>query len=195
VVTATVPQLGIDDVHRYSLDEYHRLIECGGFDEDLRVELLDGLLVTMSPKSVEHERAIRKLTRWLVAATDGERYEVGVGCPLTLTQRNSEPEPDLFVIEVGTPSPYHPGTAALVVEVSISSLTRDLGIKAPLYAVAGVREYWVLDIEGRRLVVHTDPQADGYAKRREYGANERVTATALALPELDLGELLRAAHG
>jgi Uma2 family endonuclease len=193
VATTTVPRLGIDDVHRFTLDEYHRLIESGGFDEDSHVELLDGLLVKMSPKTPEHERAIGWLMYWLIRALDEQRHEVGVGRPLTLER--SEPEPDLFVIARDVPSPHHPATAALVIEVSVSSLSRDLAVKPKVYAAAGIPEYWVLDVEGRRLVVHTKPQADGYANRREYAENARVTATALTLPELDLGELLRAAHG
>jgi Uma2 family endonuclease len=112
-----------------------------------------------------------------------------------LTLGRSEPQPDVSVIERAAPRPYHPVRAPLVIEVSVSSLTRDLVTKSVVYAAAGVDEYWVVDLDGRRLVVHTKPQADGYVNRREYSENERVTATALTLPELDLAELLRAAHG
>jgi Uma2 family endonuclease len=182
-------QLGLEDVHRYSLDEYHRLIEAGGFDEDERVELLDGLLVSMSPKTPAHERAVRWLTRWLVQAVDHDRYEVGVGRPLTL--RASEPEPDLTVVERGTPEPYHPARAALVIEVAVSSLSRDLGVKPRLYAAA-IPEYWVLDPEGRRMVVHRQPAGDRYAERVERGPGDQLVASAVPLPPLDLGELLRA---
>lgn len=103
----------MEELHRHSLDEYHRLIEASGFDEDERVELLDGLLVSKSPKTPRHERAVRWLARWLLRAVDDDRYEVGVGCPLTLA--TSEPEPDLTVLERTAPSPYHPTSAALVV--------------------------------------------------------------------------------
>jgi Uma2 family endonuclease len=112
----------IDQVHRLSLEEYHRLIESGGFDEDTRVELIDGLLVDMSPKTREHESAIRWLNRWLVLACEGQDLEVGVGNPLTL--EGSEPEPDFIVVPRDAPRPYHPATAALVIEVSVSSSRR-----------------------------------------------------------------------
>lgn len=190
---AVAPKIGIDDVYRHSLDEYHRLIESGGFDEDSRVELLDGVIVAMSPKTPRHERAIGWLMYWLIGALDAERHEVGVGRPLTLSR--SEPEPDLFVIARDAPSSFHPATAILVIEVSVSSLPRDLGVKPVIYAAAAIPEYWVLDLDGRRLVVHTNPQPDGYATRREYAEHERVTATALTLPQLDLSLLLRAAVG
>jgi Uma2 family endonuclease len=184
-------QPSLEELHRYSLEEYHRLIDAGGFDEDQRVELLDGLLVSMSPKTPAHERTVRWLARWLMHAIDEERHEVGVGSPLTLA--TSEPEPDLTVLEQAAAGPYHPSRAALVVEVAVSSLARDLGVKASLYGAAGIAEYWVVDLAGRRIVVHRGPTEDGYAERSEVTPGGRLTAAALGLPPLDLEELLRAA--
>jgi Uma2 family endonuclease len=186
-------QLRLEELHRYSLDEYHRIIDAGGFDEDQGVELLDGLLVRMSPKSPRHERAVAWLARWLILATDDDRYSVGVGRPLTLA--TSEPEPDLTVVEHAAPQPYHAGTASLVIEVAHSSLARDLALKAALYAEADVTEYWVLDLNGRRLVVHRRPSGDGYAERFDVTAGGRIAAAAVPLPVLELDELLRASDG
>jgi len=183
----------MEELHLYSLDEYHRLIEAGGFDEDERVELLEGLLVSMSPKTPRHERAVRWLARWLLRAVDDNRYEVGVSSPLTLA--TSEPEPDLTVLERTAPSPYHPASAALAVEVAVSSLARDLGVKAALYAAAGIPEYWVLDLAGRRMLVHRKATKSGYTERFELAAGQRLTAEAVALPTLELNELLHAADG
>jgi Uma2 family endonuclease len=187
---AAAANVAIEELHRYSVDAYHRLIEAGAFDEDERVELLEGLIVRMSPKTPRHERVVRWLTRWLVEAVDPRTHEVGVRCPLTLA--DSEPEPDFIVFERGTPSPCHPATAALAIEIAVSSLRPDLGLKAALYAAAGVLEYWVLDLDGRRMVVHGLPRAEGYAERDELTAGDRVSAAALPLPALDLGRLLDA---
>jgi Uma2 family endonuclease len=181
----------IEQLHRLSIDEYHRLIEAGVFDEDARLELIDGLLVRMSPKSREHENAIEWLNRWLVMAVDPDRYAVRVCSALTLER--SEPEPDLIVIDRSTPRPYHPGSAGLVIEVSVSSLQRDLRTKPALYARARVDEYWVLDLDRRRLVVHRLPGDEGYREVVEHPADGRVLAAGVALPELAVDELLRAA--
>jgi Uma2 family endonuclease len=187
-------QFELEELHRCSLETYHRMVEAGVLDEDERVELINGLIVTMSPKSREHEAAIRWLARWLIRNLDDDRFEVGIGNPLTLVESVSEPEPDFVVFDRATPRPYHPATAALVIEVSVSSLRRDLAVKVPLYAAAGVLEYLVLDVDGGRLLVHTEPGAEGYAQRRVHTAGARVRPSAVPLPALDLDELLRAAR-
>lgn len=180
-------------LHRLSLDEYHRLIDSGGLSEDTRVELIDGLLVDMSPKSPEHERLVEWVAAWLFAHVDLERFRVRPGGPLTLTAAGSEPEPDFAVVPRGVEEPYHPATAALVVEIAVSSRRLDLGRKAALYAQAGVGEYWVIDVERGRVVAHRDPHGDGWAHVQALGAGAQLRSAALALPELDVAELLRAA--
>jgi Uma2 family endonuclease len=186
-------EIGIDQVHRLTLDEYHQLIESGGFDEDARIELIEGLLVDMSPKTREHENAIAWLARWLFSYTDGDRYDVRVAAALTL--QRSEPEPDLIVVPRDAPRPYHPGTAVLVIEVSVSSLRHDLLVKTGVYARAGVAEYWVVDVDGRRVICHRDPLADGfYRDVTEIGADGRLVAASVELPALHVDALFAAAH-
>jgi Uma2 family endonuclease len=183
----------LEDVHRFSLDEYHRLIESGGFDEISRVELIDGLIVDMSPKSSEHEQASEWFNDWLVLHRDRERYRVRTAGALTLER--SEPEPDFAVIPRDAPAPYHPATAALVIEISLSSPRRDSTIKAVMYAKAGVPEYWVVDLKRRRIVCHRDPRPDGtYRHVTEIAEGDRLVAASIELPALDVRELMAAAY-
>lgn len=168
------------------LDRYHQLIESGALDENARVEMLGGLIVAMSPKTPAHERTIRWLNRWLFAHSDEDRYEVAVQNALTLA--DSEPEPDLALLERGAPEPYHPATAALVIEVCVSSHRRDLREKPSLYAAAGVPDYWVVDVDGRRAVHHSDPGPGGYATVREVDV---LTAGALPQQNLPVADVLR----
>jgi Uma2 family endonuclease len=179
------------DLHRLSLDEYHRLIESGGFDEDARIELIDGLLLDMSPKTAEHENAIAWLNRHLMLGVDLERYEIRVASALT-TDR-SEPEPDVMVIERDAPRPYHPGTAALMIEVAVSSQRRDLRVKPPIYARAGIPRYWVIDLDGRRAIVHEQPGPEGYGHVEIVGADGMLVADHIGLPAIPVAELLAAA--
>jgi Uma2 family endonuclease len=178
------------DLYRLSLEEYHRLIESGGFDEDARIELIDGLLVAMSPRTASHDNIIEWLACELQLAVDPKRMRVR-SC-LALTIGASEPEPDIAIVEVHTPRPYHPATAALVVEVSVSSLGRDLRHKPTVYARAGIPLYWVIDVDHRRAVVHTQPGAEGYAGVEVVGPEGELTAEHIGVPPISLGEVLAA---
>lgn len=178
-------------LHRFPLDEYHRLIEAGGFDEDARVELIEGVLLDMSPKTREHENATTWLARWLIEATDPKRFDVRICAPITT--ETSEPEPDLMVVPRDAPRPYHPGTAALVIEVAVSSQYRDLQQKPILYARAGIQEYWVVDVDRGYVVVHRTPSGDRYESIVTIPGNGSIEAQSLDLPELSVAELLAAA--
>jgi Uma2 family endonuclease len=181
-------------LHRLSLDEYHQLIESGGLSEDTRVELIEGLLIDMSPKSPERERLVEWVNAWLMSHVDLGRFRVRPGGPLTLAASGSEPEPDFAVVPRGVEEPYHPATAALVIEIAVSSWAHDLGRNAALYAQAGVGEYWVIDVEGGRVVVHREPRTDGWARISALEAGTRLKPAALPLPELAVADLLRAAR-
>jgi Uma2 family endonuclease len=186
-----VAEIETPELHRMSLEEYHRLIEAGGFDEGTRIELIDGLLVDMSPKSPAHEYALEWLDRAIQLAVDDARFRVRVQMALSLG--SSEPEPDLAVVEADAPRPYHPATAALVIEVSVSSLRRDLRTKPTVYGRAGIPLYWVVDLDNRRAVVHSDPGPEGYGSVEVLGPDDELTATHIGLPSISLAELLAAA--
>lgn len=154
---------GPDETPRYKItrDAYHRMAEAGVFAEDERVELLDGELFTMSPQSRAHALVIRVLNR-IFARTLAGRADVCPQLPFALSDL-SEPEPDIaLVAEELTPQPEHPSNAFLVIEVAYSSLAQDLGRKRRLYALAAVPEYWVIDVDARRIHVHRDPVGSSY---------------------------------
>src|SRR5262249_53881810 len=110
--------------------------------------------------------------------------------PLVLGQ-DLDPEPDLAVI-AGTPrgSSGHPTMADLVVEVAGSSLNFDTSEKRLLYARGGVRDYWVVDINGRRLLVYRDPQAGDYATQQALGLADTVAPLAAPAAALRVADLL-----
>jgi Uma2 family endonuclease len=179
------------EIHRWTLEEYHQLIESGGFDEDTRIELIDGLLLDMSPKSPAHEYALEWLDRAIQRAVDGERVRVRVQMALSLGA--SEPEPDLAVVERDAVVPYHPGTALLVIEVAVSSQRRDLRIKPRIYARAGIPVYWVIDLDNRRAVVHSAPGPNGYDSVEMVGPDGTLLAAHIGAPPISVTELLAAA--
>jgi len=94
----------------------------------------------------------------------------------------NEPEPDLIVLarpsrEIMSGNPQ-PADLRLVVEISDATLGFDLRVKAPLYARAGIFEYWVVDISARRIIVHRDPQDGAYRSIEAYSEQEAVNPLA-----------------
>jgi Uma2 family endonuclease len=150
------------------------------------VELLEGLLVeVMSPQSPDHAAVIEELERHLASAKARLRTQL----PLEVLP-DSEPEPDLALLAEKPPPGRHPRTALLVVEVAVSSHEADRGVKAELYATAGVPTYWLVDIPGKGVEVRTDPGPEGYRRCEIYKAGDRVPSPAEGVAELDVAALL-----
>ncbi len=159
--------------------EYDELVETGAL-EGARVELLQGVLVEVTPQGVPHTAALVTLHR-MFAPLLQRGYDLRVQFPLAAGPAD-EPEPDLAGVEARDPWEGHPSTAALVVEAAYSSQRMDLGYKARLYASAGVPDYWVVDLAARRVLVHREPGADGYAAVHVLVPGE--TVAPLVAPDL-----------
>ena len=178
------------EIHRLTIEEYHDMIASGGLSEETRVELIDGLVVDMSPRSPEHENAIDWLVDWLVGHLDLQRFRMRVTGPLTLG--SSEPEPDLAVVDRAPPQRVHPSAARLVIEVAVSSRDRDLRAKPAVYAPY-VTEYWVVDLDQRRVVVHRNAVDGVYREVTVVERGTPVVSLGLELAALDTDALFAAA--
>lgn len=143
---------------RWTREEYYQLEELGCF-RDQRVELIDGEIIQLPPQSFGHSFSLDAIFHSLLAIfKDG--YWVRSQLPLVAGSR-SDAEPDVAVVK-GNRKAYreHPKTAVLVVEVSASSLEYDKVTKSSLYSSIGVPDYWILDVENRRLEVRRKPIKD-----------------------------------
>ena len=165
--------------YRFTVEDYHRLVDAGVLGEDDRVELLDGDLVVMAPISGPHRGVVDWLAMFFTDARQG-RYNVGVQNPVLLNDR-SEPQPDVVLYRPALRNAHpKPDDIFLLVEVATSSLAYDLGAKLEAYARAGICETWVIDVVGTELHVHRDPdQVDrGYRDTQTLrpGAVARVAA-------------------
>jgi Uma2 family endonuclease len=159
--------------HRLSREEFYRLFEAGHFG-DRRVELIDGEVVEMAAQNNLHAAAI-KLTEDALNLAFGAGYWVRVQNSLDLTPW-SVVDPDLAVI-VGSPrgaSQTNPTSALLVVEVSETTLATDRRLKGSLYAVAGITEYWIVNLVDWQLEVYRNP---GTAAGQPFGAAYTSQAT------------------
>jgi Uma2 family endonuclease len=150
---------------RFTRDEVERLMGTGIFDGE-RWELIDGELIDKMGQNPPHAAAIRLIHAWLVSLLGAKWVQVQLPIEASAADRErSLPEPDLSVIEPKREHhKRHPrgDEVLLVVEVADSSVAFDLTRKAILYAGAGVREYWVLDLVRRMLIVHRQPDGSTY---------------------------------
>lgn len=150
-------------MRRWSIAEYHRLIQDGFLTENDHVELLEGWIVGKMPKNPPHDGTLLLLHELL---RDLLPREFVVRCQSSLTikgNKPSEPEPDLLVAR-GPAKRYlraHPGPpeTALVIEVADTSLDYDLGIKKRIHARAGIVHYWVVNLIESTIVALTNPIA------------------------------------
>jgi len=164
--------------YQFTRDDYYRMAEAGLF-QDQHVELLDGEILTMSPKLTPHAFTVNQLMYMLIAAL-GSTAIVRVQDPVVLNN-NSEPEPDIAVC-FPVPDKYksaHPTAdqVLLVIEVAESSLTHDRTRKARAYAAGGIPEYWIANLIDRQIEVLTDPDPSSlnYRQRRVAMLGEELT--------------------
>ena len=182
---------------RWTRIEYDKLIDLGIFQPGEPIELIGGELMVAEPQGAEHYTAIRKTAKALEAAF-GLGWEVRTQGPIGLDEE-SEPEPDVAVVP-GGPEDYrsaHPSRPVLTVEVAESSLGSDRERKGSVYARAGLRDYWILNLEARVLEVYREPAGDPsalfgwrYARHEVLDASARVSPLAAPDASIRVGDLL-----
>jgi Uma2 family endonuclease len=169
---------------RISTDRYQMMIAAGVLTKYDRIELIEGDMLDMAPLGSSHVAITSRLHEFFVLAA-GRSATVVSGGPVNLGHF-SEPQPDLMLLK--RRADFYSGKlpeapdVLLLIEVSDSSLAFDLGAKLNLYARYGVSEYWVIDLEGRRVLCHREPTPKGYARKTEHATGD--TLAPLAFPGL-----------
>ena len=173
---------------RWTCAEFHRFGDMGVF-EGRGAMLIDGVILEQGPMNPPHAITL-ELVEEAIRTAFGAGWRIRSQSPLVLGQ-DLDPEPDFAVI-AGTArgNSGHPTTAELVVEVADTSLDFDTNEKRLLYARAGIREYWVVDINGRRLLVYRDPRAGDYATQQALGPLDAVSPLAVPTASVRVADLL-----
>jgi hypothetical protein len=178
----------------WTVQRFHDVREAGHCD-GRRAILIRGTVWELGPMNPPHATAVSLAVEALRSAF-GTGFHPRVQLPLVLSL-DTDPFPDVAIV-TGTARDYavtHPTTAALVLEVADTSLDFDTTVKAELYATAGIADYWVLDLEGRRLLVFRDPTSlppGGVAYRTQhvYGPADSVAPLAAPHSPIRVGDLL-----
>ncbi len=186
-MTSPMDMMGNEPIRSLRRAEYDQLVATGCF-EDERVELLFGLVVPMAPNSPPHAESTDEV-RDALSRVLGQRARVLSQRPFAASDI-SEPEPDVFVVPTGQYRTEHPTRAYLVVEVSQSSLSRDRGLKAKLYGMSQVDEYWIVNLVQGVVEVYRDPDGGTWQTKMTYLRDAVLTLASIPGVEIAVSDLL-----
>lgn len=180
-VTAAPPPMfaNYQTLRRFTVAEYHQMIQTGILDDEDKVELLEGYVVLKMPRNPPHDGtiqvAVARLQRCLPSG-----WCIRTQSAITLT--DSEPEPDLAVVRGDTRTylTRHPAPSdvGLLIEIANTSLDRDRNEKARIYAGGGIPIYWIINLVNKQIEVFTSASgpsaAPAYAQRQDYALGSAV---------------------
>jgi Uma2 family endonuclease len=162
--------------HLFTLEEYERVVESGGLDEDARIELIRGEILDMAPIGFPHEMCVARLTTLLVTTTVGRAIVWPQNNSIRLPS-HSRPQPDVTLLRMREYQRDNPPTekdVLLVIEVAESSLRYDRGVKGPLYAQAGILEYWIVNLRDNVVEVYADPVEGAFKQTRKARRGDKL---------------------
>jgi Uma2 family endonuclease len=173
-------------LRQITVKEYDTMIESGVFDEDEKVELLNGAIVEKMPKGTKHSAATDRINR-IFYRHFGETVFIRNQNPIWLDDF-SEPEPDI-VLAVPKTDEYEnshptPDEIYLILEVSDSTLSYDRKAKSEAYSRANIRQYLVLNVREKTLEDNRQPSADGYQFKQTYRIGEEFNL--VEFPEITI---------
>jgi Uma2 family endonuclease len=170
-------------VHRFTNAEFERMANSGVL-EDVRVELIDGLLIDMPAPGEPHVRVTHRLMQLFATRIDLVRVQ----SPLSVTE-GWVPLPDVALVEHGPDPTTWPTTALLAVEVSVSSRVIDRR-KAFAYSRGGVPRYWLVDMPAEIVLDYSVPGPDGYDVITRLAGDDVLDAGVDGIPTTTVAELL-----
>jgi Uma2 family endonuclease len=181
---------------RFTIDEYHRLADLGFLTEDDRVELIRGEIMQMAAKGTPHTNCCRDLLRELAALVAG-KAELQCQDPIVLSS-SSEPEPDFAILRKRDDNYRfalpHADDVLLVIEIADSTLKHDQKVKIPLYAEAGIPDYWIFNLVKNYLETYSEPYQElqgsfGYSVKRIVLPNKAIVLPCFPDLSLDLSKI------
>ena len=181
---------------RFTIDEYNRLAELGFFHEDDRVELIKGEIIPMASKGTLHSTFSRRLIRELSKLITNQATLQSQD-PIIIPP-NSESEPDIAILKNKDDDylDYHPiaQDVLLLIEIADSYLKYDQEVKLPLYAEAGITDYWIFNLIENCLETHNQPfqylqGKSGYRIKVIFLPNETVNLPCFSELALDLSNI------
>ena len=150
---------------RITYDQFEEMVRRGAFaGAEEHYELLFGEIAVLPLPEPPHEAAIDRLNEGSFEGQPRGAAWVRVQQSLGIPAFDSVPLPDVAWMRRRDYSQQRPlpKDILLLIEVSDSTLSRDRGLKARLYAAAGIADYGIINMPGRCVEVRRDPEGDAY---------------------------------
>ena len=167
----------------FTIDDCYKMAEVGILSPDERTELINGEILVVPPPGPRHGFVVDTLTETFVNLARGKavvRVQGGV-----VLHKYAAPMPEIALLRPRGKAYLEKNPDAsdilLLIEVADSSLDQDRTVKLQLYAIMSIPEYWIVDLQHDRLLVHTDPAGESYQTVRELHRGD--TAALSLLPE------------
>ncbi len=167
--------------HVFTVKDFRAMAEAGLFT-DQKIELIDGVIVDMSPANPEHEDSIDELDEKMQRVFSA-KARVRVEKAFDIGDDYWLPHPDIVLAKrrrYGDNAPK-PADVFLIIEVSNTTLNEDLGKKLKCYASLGIQDYWVANIRAKKWLIHREPSGDKYLSVTELPFGSSIAP--LAFPD------------
>ncbi|WP_083767401.1 Uma2 family endonuclease [Rippkaea orientalis] len=168
---------------KWTINNYHQMIDAGILAQR-KVELIAGDIVEMTPEKPLHRRVTVKLADYFRDKLRG-RGIIFEAHPITLF--DSEPEPDIIIAQLPLERYDHRHPYAedieLLIEVSDTTLKYDLDTKQKIYALAKIKEYWIIDIHGPQLKIFQQPESNRYLTQFNF---TQGMISPIAFPDIEI---------
>lgn len=178
----------------FTVEEYYRMAEVGIIKADARVELIGGVIVTMSPVNERHISVLQRIQKELTRGIPDSRGLVFIQTSLWLSSTD-DPVPDAYIAKPSKDE-YAGGRPTskdilLVIEVSDTTLRTDRDIKGPLYARSGIPEYWIFDVKNEVVEVRSAPAKGVYTRVKKVTKPAGLTPSKVRSFSLDLRKIFK----
>ena len=178
--------------HLTNLNEWRRLGEANIFPTESRLELINGEILEMAPIGFNHAGHVIRLLNFFAPLVSNKAL-LNVQNPLQLGDL-SEPEPDFMLLKPNADfySSRHPNAndVLLLIEVADSSLAFDQNQKLRLYALHGIPEYWLLNLNDSCLEVYRKPNGEVYAEKTTLHVGDTITLSQLDKISIRMADIL-----
>ncbi|KOP25882.1 hypothetical protein AMR41_13360 [Hapalosiphon sp. MRB220] len=176
---------------KFTVEQYHKMIESGILTEDDRVELIRGEIIEMSPIGTKHAACVKCLNK-LLSRKLWDRVLIAIQDPVELNH-NSQPQPDVALLKprddfYKTAHPQ-PQDIFLLIEVADSTVNYDREEKIPLYAEAKIIEVWLVDINEQIIEVYREPATDGYQNMQKLTRGQTLSIQAFSDVNITVDEI------